>query len=107
MLINIPIYGGKIILVKDRKQFHRLAHKYNRECERDDYCYGRCLELSRRGVTHYLVGVFNGEQRTLVHELAHATMWTLDRVGINPTDSNGETYCYLLAQLFAEATRAK
>jgi len=50
-----------------------------------------------------IITVLDGSLATLVHECGHAAMFILQRCGIDPTDSNGETYCYLLEDLFTQA----
>lgn len=51
------------------------------------------------------VAVLDGERATLVHECGHAAMFILQHVGIDPTDSNGEAYCYLLDHMYARFER--
>lgn len=54
------------------------------------------------GENLYLIGVFNGELPTLVHECAHVAFYCCRDVGVttNPCDAN-ETYCYLLDRMFS------
>lgn len=44
----------------------------------------------------YLIGNFSQKRTVLVHEAAHATLFILNRAGVDSRDSNGEVYCYLL-----------
>jgi hypothetical protein len=48
----------------------------------------------------FFLGVFDGRLSTLAHECAHAVFMVLERVGIEPTDSHGEAFCYLLEDMF-------
>lgn len=54
------------------------------------------------GENLYLLGVFNGEAATLVHECAHVAFYVCRDVGVTtyPGDSN-ETYCYMLDRMFS------
>lgn len=50
----------------------------------------------------YLIGVFNDDIATLVHECAHATFYCCHDVGVVvETDKANETYCYLLDRMFS------
>jgi hypothetical protein len=50
----------------------------------------------------YLLGVFNGDVATLVHECAHVAFYTCRDVGVViDTDAANETYCYLLDRMFS------
>lgn len=50
----------------------------------------------------YLIGVFNGDIGTLVHECAHATFYCCNDVGVSvDTGAANETYCYLLDRMFS------
>ncbi|EEE8861636.1 hypothetical protein C7188_22530, partial [Salmonella enterica subsp. enterica serovar Dublin] len=50
----------------------------------------------------YLLGVFNGNAATLVHECAHVAFYVCRDVGVttHPGDAN-ETYCYMLDRMFS------
>lgn len=99
--IRIPVYGGELVLHRDRIAFERdrqarmpgattLAQAHGRVCE---------LTYPDGGVT-YLVGAFEPHQPSaLVHELAHVAVMTLGRAGIDARSSNGEPLCYLLGEL--------
>lgn len=55
---------------------------------------------SKTGDKVILVGVFDGELSTLVHECGHVAFWILDHVGVKLADGEGnEAYCYLLQTL--------
>jgi hypothetical protein len=102
---DVPLYGGKVFLYKDRKRFHKAIASYNTKAEFDDVCNGRCIEFYKKNTMHYLVGWFDDYEPTLVHEIGHLAMFVLMRVNMNPTDSGGEAYCYLLAHLYAKAKK--
>lgn len=68
---------------------------------------GNCPGLTRHyqhsetGENLYLIGVFDGALRTLVHECAHACFFVCSDVGV-PIDTSqaNETYCYMLDRMF-------
>ncbi|EPK9723503.1 hypothetical protein MMI32_004213 [Klebsiella pneumoniae] len=65
---------------------------------------GRCREFinDETGEHLYLIGVFDNELATLVHECAHATFYCCSDVGVTvKTDQPNETYCYLLDRMFS------
>jgi hypothetical protein len=56
---------------------------------------------SETGENLYVVGVFDGKVRTLVHECAHVCFYVCSDVGM-PIDTSqpNETYCYMLDRMF-------
>lgn len=66
---------------------------------------GRCRHFSddETGENLYLVGVFDGNISTLVHECAHATFYCCNDVGVTiDTGAANETYCYLIDRMVSE-----
>ncbi len=64
---------------------------------------GRCRQFvnDATGENLYLIGVFDNNLATLVHECAHATFYCCSDVGVTvKTDEPNETYCYLLDRMF-------
>lgn len=43
--------------------------------------------------------VYGKEPHVLAHEYAHCILHTFKRCGIDPTEGNGEPFCYMLSQL--------
>lgn len=63
---------------------------------------GVCQQYSNAETNEnlYLIGVFNNDIGTLVHECAHATFYCCSDVGVTvKTDQANETYCYLLDRM--------
>ncbi|KZR10481.1 hypothetical protein [Klebsiella aerogenes] len=59
-------------------------------------------ENTDTGERIYLIGVFDKQISTLVHECAHVCFYVCSDVGVttNPEDAN-ETYCYMLDRMFS------
>lgn len=59
-------------------------------------------ENKETGERAYLVGVFDKNLSTLVHECAHVCFYTCADVGVTtrPDEAN-ETYCYMLDRMFS------
>lgn len=59
-------------------------------------------EHTESGERAYLIGVFDKNLSTLVHECAHVCFYACSDVGVttNPSDAN-ETYCYMLDRMFS------
>lgn len=53
------------------------------------------------GIWTYLI--FATSNHTLAHELSHVVLHVFERCGIDPRESGGEPFCYMLAQLLLEA----
>jgi len=53
------------------------------------------------GLWTYLM--FASEPHLLAHELSHVLFHVFERCGMDPRDSGGEAFCYMLGQLMIEA----
>lgn len=53
------------------------------------------------GVWTYLV--YAESAPVMAHELSHALFAVFEHCGINPADSGGEVFCYMLQQLLEES----
>lgn len=110
--MEIPIYGGKIVLCNTQEEFE-ACHAWS-GIPRGQRLPGggTCSQLiisnedgSRRGRPIYLVGVFDGSTSTLAHEIAHACFFILEDVGIEITQGgSNEAFCYLLQDLLINFT---
>lgn len=101
---DVPIYGVQVVFSNSEKKFAKIAKMHNIEKDVHELPAGMTalVQNVEDGTYKILVGVFDKDLSTLVHELGHATMFILNTVGIDPTDSAGETFCYLQGYLFNE-----
>ena len=88
--IPIPLYNGVLYVYRNREFYNRTLKAYG--IKPDDYCAGRCVELFKKGRTMYLLGWFNRNRATLVHELGHAAIFIITNAGMKVEDSGGEAY---------------
>ena len=54
------------------------------------------------GMWTYLV--WGAEPHAVAHELTHAVLHVFEQIGVDPRDSGGEPFCYLLGQLILDAS---
>lgn len=96
-VVNVHIFPAQITLTTSRAQFNRLRSQHTDTPLDLDDCDGCSSEFG----AHYLVGVFDGEPGTLVHELAHTAFKILRDVNV-PVHHDGrqEAFCYLQQWLF-------
>jgi len=99
----VPLYGGRILLCITRDSYAEALE----QLKDDPYDHikevsgvsSKHAELDSRAV--YLVGVFEGGQKTLVHELAHTTFSILAHSSVPVNARNDEAFAYLMDSLFA------
>jgi len=105
--ILLTPYPGTLYVTRVRKVFvaaHKKLYGDLGQLENDDG--GRCvIGYNLNGCRSLLVYAEN--DACLVHELSHVVMSTLSFVGINPADSDGEAFCYLITHLYKEATKKR
>ena len=96
----LPIFGVNMNFVFNEEDFAYLCKKYH------DFDYeprnynGYCVMNHQNG--ELIIGVFNNELSTLVHELTHAVLFISEQKCFNAYDSNGETVAYIMGHLFDE-----
>jgi len=97
---NIPLYGGVIHLFMNRAKFNKAVEFLLDIDESKDTAVGRARHVTNeKGESIYLIGWFNNELETLVHEICHITGYILDHAGIDVRDSGMEAYCYLAGHI--------
>jgi hypothetical protein len=104
-LIELPLrpYPGMVFVTKNRKAFERAAMElFGREEDLRGKA-GRFLMEPSWYHPHTAL-VWYSSPAVLAHELAHVIFGIFDTVGIRAESGNEEPFCYMLSQLFMEAT---
>lgn len=102
IVIDVPIYGGKLVYVDSYKQWDRWEkHLTRKKPEKLRSGVGCSTAFRAPTSTFYMVGVFDPDSTILVHELAHIAFAILEDVEI-PIGGDNEVYCYLLDTLYSE-----
>lgn len=103
--LSLRPYNGNLYLASSKEDYER-GHK--RLFKTPDVL--SCKQAGRftggEGVDGYWTYlVWADSSATLAHELSHCVLHVFERVGIDPRDSGGEPFCYMLSQLMLDATR--
>lgn len=101
---DVPVYSGRIYLYRTPEKYNQ-ALEYLKEKPRDLITSaGTAMHLTnnKTGKSIFLVGWFNRELATLVHECGHLTFAILLHAGVDVKEGNNEAYCYLLDTLFSK-----
>ena len=100
--LSLRPYHGRLFVVTTKKSYER-AHK--RLFKTPDVL--TCATAGRfsggegrDGLWAYLV--FAPEPHLLAHEFSHVLFHVFERCGMDPRDSGGEAFCYMLSQLMLE-----
>ena len=102
--IDVSIYGMVVYLTNSKKQFLECAKWVNVEKKRL-YC-GCSMHLeNERGQSFILLGVFDNELPTLVHECSHASFQILEWAGVDTKEGSNEAFCYLNGYIFSQAMK--
>ena len=107
--LQIPIFGGHVMLALDKDQFMQIMDylKIENSLRPDDSyfttCLGFCTEYdSKTGAQCVVICINDWRLDTLVHELSHAVFMICDRKGVETDSGKRETFAYLIDHLFAE-----
>lgn len=104
--LSLRPYHGAIWLYDSLDQ---LREDYRHLCREpypfdDDPKGGRYVQLKGKTVADTKWLVFAATPEALAHEVAHVLLHTFGRIGHNPTNGDGEPFCYMLSQLLREAS---
>lgn len=100
--VSLRPYSGMLFVAKSRDDYEK-THK--RIFKRPDLL--NCSMAGRfsggegrDGIWTYVV--YAEGAHVLAHEMAHVVLHVFKRCGLNPFDSDGEAFCYMLSQLMLD-----
>lgn len=103
--ISLRPYHGEIYLCKSPKEMKSQYKKLTKEdCTHAvNSSGGRYIKLEgdNHNDTKWLV--YGEKKAYLAHEFAHVLLKTFALIGHDPTQGDGEPFCYMLSQLLLEA----
>ena len=100
---TVPLYGGEVYLFKTISKLQSASRFLSSAADIDFSGLLGCVTYYTRnsnGNRIYCVGVFDNSLTTLVHECSHVALSISETVGIKPTESCGEPFCYLIDNIF-------
>ena len=102
--ISLRPYTGKLWVADSVKDYHKSHRKLFKELDPDKLTKehgGRFFAgEGRDGYWTYLIWASTAPY--LVHELTHLLFHVFERCGIDPRDSAGKAFCYMLHTLSEE-----
>lgn len=101
----VPLFhSANIYLCRSKEEWDSACIHLGVETGGLECLVGACQQYQNNesGENLYLIGVFNSDPATLVHECAHAAFYCCRDVGVTiDTNAANETYCYLLDRMFS------
>lgn len=107
---TVPLYGGRVVLVTSHKKWgecviHLSKTKMRPTGAGAHQCFSKTTKKGFDEV--HMVGVFDGQVSTLIHELSHCAFSICDGVGIPVREGeSNEAYCYLIESMFLTFVKA-
>lgn len=102
--LSLRPYNGRLFVTKSRKDYQK---QHKAIFKTPDLL--SCAQAGRftggenkEGVWAYLI--FADKPSVLAHEIVHCLFHVFDRCGMDPRDSGGVAFCYMLSQLMLEAS---
>ena len=105
--LSLRPYHGKLFLVTSKSAYSKAHEELFATpdiltcAESGRFCGGE----GKDGMWTYLV--YANMPHYLAHELTHVLLHVWERCGMNPSDSGGEAFCYMLSQLMLDAANKK
>jgi len=103
MKLQIPIYGGELWLFKTKAEFLNAQEELGDTEEIKEHTLGDAWAIPHPDEKHglvYLIGVYDNDLGTLIHELSHTTLNIIENAGFSAHEGNGEPFSYLINYLF-------
>lgn len=104
--ISLRPYPGVLWVAKNAKEYKKAQRKVFKVVDPHDegeVIGGKFFAgENKEGSWAYMI--WADSRHYLVHEISHVLMHLFDRCGIDPRDSGGEAFCYMIQTLFEEAT---
>ncbi|CAH3349973.1 hypothetical protein AI2602V1_3499 [Citrobacter freundii] len=102
---TIPLFqSARVYLAVTKDEFQHADKFLGGNGDEKPFNLGMASNYENTGTGEriYLIGVFDKQIPTLVHECAHVCFYVCSDVGVttNPEDAN-ETYCYMLDRMFS------
>lgn len=101
--LSLRPYNVRLFVTKSRKQYERQHKALFRKPD-----VLTCAHAGRfnggegkDGKWTYLI--YASAPSVMAHELSHCLFHVFERCGMDPRDSGGEAFCYMLSQLMLEA----
>lgn len=101
---NVPLFGDVITFCDDRDAWNAHRAQLNPDSEPLTPCAGATsrMEYPASGVAELVLGVFDGQPATLVHEATHAALFILQRHGMSPESDSGEAMAMLVEAIYSQ-----
>ncbi len=96
----VELYGLNIWLFTEEKPYQKAMRCIHGESDDSKVCGLTTYSVHKDGTNIFAVGVFDNDPGTLVHELAHVTIFACEHLGFEPSDGNGEPFAYLMEYLY-------
>lgn len=102
--ISLRPYHGKIFLCKTHKEMRKIYRKRTKNKSPHELSSaGHYIKLEGDTLADTVWLVYGSKERHLAHEYAHVLLQTFAALGHNPTEGDGEPFCYMLSQLLLES----
>lgn len=101
--LSLRPYNGRLFYCKTKKEYERETERL---FSKPDVigCACEARFSGGEGVDgQWTYMVYAKTAPLLAHELSHVLFHVFERCGMDPRDSGGEAFCYMLGQLMMEA----
>jgi hypothetical protein len=102
--MSLRPYHGKVVLCRSLQEYRDEYTRITKQPYPFDDCPGGGRYIKLDGSDGDLIWLVWGRTfPCVVHELTHVLLHTFCTIGHNPTEGDGEPFCYMLSALMDEA----
>lgn len=94
------IFNSIVYVYKDREKHKKAVEFLGQKEHTPGVGVTQAFQNELDGAHVVVIGWFDGELSTFIHELSHATFFVLEGAGVKIAPDNHEVFCYLQDYLF-------
>lgn len=103
--LSLRPYHGQVWVCETPDELRKAYKRKTKQeyTDRIDREGGRYILLDSGTLGSRIWLIYASDPPSLAHEIAHVLLHTFNVIGHDPTEGDGEPFCYMLSQLMEEA----
>lgn len=104
--LSLRPYHGRLFLADDKKAFIAACRRKLKSNDAIPEAADGAFAGQEVDGGDWVYIIWANTESSLAHEICHILFHVFDRAGMDPRDSKGEAFCYMLSQLMLDAKYA-
>lgn len=101
--LSLRPYNGRLFIVKTAREYEKAHKKLFKTADVLTCAHAGRFSGGEGHDNMWTYLVWGKKPHNRAHEFSHVVLHVFERCGIDPRESGGEPFCYLLSQLILDA----